>query len=150
MSKYDDALKIMAQRYAKDEIWPISTVDGDSHEVRFVDAYYEDGAIYTVTYALSAKMKHIAVNPKVAVCSFWFTGHGVGENLGWVRDEKNAAMMEKLRTAFAQWYDNGHVNEEDTNTCILRIRLTDGVIIDHEKKYGEGRYEIDFVNKTAK
>jgi len=147
MNKYDDAIKLMDERYKKDELWPIATTDGKSHDVRIVSGYYEDGMVYTVTYTLSTKMKHIAVNPEVAVCTFWFTGHGIGENLGWVRDEKNAEMMKKLRAAFAEWYDNGHVNEEDPNTCLLRIRLTDGVIIEPEKL---GRNEIDFVNKTVK
>lgn len=150
MGKYDDAIKIMAERYGKDDLWPIATINGKNHGVRFVNGYYEEGAVYTVTYALSTKMKHIEANPEVAVCSFWFTGHGIGENLGWVRDEKNMDIMKKLRAAFAEWYGNGHTNEEDPNTCLLRIRLTDGVLIDHEKKYGEGRYEIDFVNQTAR
>ncbi len=57
--------------------------------------------------------------------------------------------MGKLREAFAAWYSNGHVNEDDPNTCVLRIRLTKGVIIDHEQKYGAGYYEVDFVNRTA-
>jgi hypothetical protein len=47
------------------------------------------------------------------------------------------------------WYSGGHVNEEDKNTCLLRIRLTDGIIIDNEKKYGEWQYQADFVNRTA-
>ena len=114
-----------------------------------MDGYYEDGALYTVTYTLSGKMKYIATHPQAAVCSFWFTGHGTGENLGWVRDDKNAALMEKLRAAFAGWYSNGHVSEDDPNTCILCIRLTDGILIDHDKKFGEGRYAIDFANQTA-
>lgn len=149
MSKYDDAIRIMTERYSKDELWPIATTDGKSHEVRFVSGYYEDGAVYVVTYALSKKMKHIEVNPEVAICSFWFTGHGIGENLGWVRDEKNAEMMQKVRAAFAEWYDNGHTNEEDLNTCLLRVCLTDGIIIDHDEKYGSFQYDIDFVNQTA-
>ena len=42
-----------------------------------------------------------------------------------------------LRKAFAAWYDNGHTNEDDPNTIILRIRLTDGVL------YSKGtRYEL--------
>lgn len=41
--------------------------------------------------------------------------------------------------AFASWYDNGHINEEDPNTCILCIKLTDGILFSHGK-----RYEIDF------
>jgi hypothetical protein len=115
-----------------------------------VDAYYEDGAFYVVTYALSNKMKQIDANPEVGVCAIdWFSGHGTGENLGWVRDEKNASMMTKLREAFAGWYSNGHVNEEDKNTSLLRIRLTDGIVIDNEKKYGEWQYVVDFAKKTA-
>ena len=47
--------------------------------------------------------------------------------------------MDILRAAFAAWYDNGHTNEADPNTCLLKIRLTDGVL------FSDGtRYEIDF------
>ena len=36
---------------------------------------------------------------------------------------------------FDEWYSNGHINESDPNTCILRIRLTDGVLFDHGTKH---------------
>lgn len=150
MGMYDNAIKLMMKRYHKNELWPIATTDGKRQDVRFVCGYYEDGAVYVVTTTLTRKMKHIAVNPEVAVCSFGFSGHGVGENLGWVRDEKNAAMMERVRAAFAEWYDNGDTDEEDPNTCLLCIRLTDGIIMDDENTYGAKRYEVDFVNRTAK
>ena len=150
MSKYDDAIKLMIERFSKDSLITIATMDGSQVSARMVDAYYEDSAFYVVTYALSNKMKQIAANPEVAVCGIdWFTGHGTGENLGWVREEKNAAMMEKLRKAFAAWYSNGHVNEDDKNTCLLCIRLKDGIVIDNDKKYGEWQYKVDFTNKTA-
>ena len=84
-------------------------------------------------------LKQIADNPVVAVCGDWFTGHGMGENLGWIRDNKNTELAEKLRSAFASWYDNGHTNEEDVNTVILRIRMTDGILLHHGTKY-----DIDF------
>ena len=48
-------------------------------------------------------------------------------------------LAEKLRSAFASWYDNGHTNEEDVNTVILRIRMTDGILLHHGTKY-----DIDF------
>ena len=51
----------------------------------------------------------------------------------------NEDLADKLRTVFAEWYDNGHTNEEDENTIILRIRLTDGILFHHGT-----RYEIDF------
>lgn len=113
---------------------------------RIVDAYYEDGA-FTVTYATSNKMQQIAQNPEVAVCIIVenFTADGIGENLGWVCDEKNAEMMTKLRRIFAAWYNEAN-NDEDRNTCLLRIGLTKGLWNDAHKGI---RNEIDFVNKTA-
>jgi len=151
MEKFDTAIKIMNERFGKDTPIAIATLDGSRPSVRTVSGYYEDGAFYVVTHMFSSKMKQIKANPEIAVCSIeYFSGHGIGENLGWVRDEGNAAMMAKLRKAFASWYTGGHVNEEDKNTCLLRIRLTDGVIIDDEKKYGdEWQYKVDFVKKTA-
>ncbi len=149
MDRYADANKIIIERFGHDCLISIATTQGEQPYVRTVDGYYEDGAFYVVTYTLSNKMQQIAANPKVSVCGEWFTALGVGENLGHVRDASNAAMMTKLREAFAAWYEGGHVNEEDPNTCLLRIGLTHGVLIDHEKKYGEWRYIIDFVNQTA-
>ena len=130
---------IMNERFGHDTLIALATVDGDSPAVRTVDAYYEDGCFYTVTYGLSGKMQHIAKNPKVAICGEWFTAHGVGESLGHILLPENVAMADKLRAAFAAWYSNGHTNEADPNTIILRIRLTDGVLFHHGT-----RYEIDF------
>lgn len=98
-----------------------------------------EGAFYVITYALSDKMKQIEKTPNVAVAAEWFTAHGKGVNLGWFKKEENAAIAEKLREAFAEWIDNGHNNFEDENTCILCIKLTDGVLLSHGT-----RYEIDF------
>ena len=134
-----EALRIMNDRFNKDSLIALATVDGNTPHVRAVNSYYEDGCFYTITYALSNKMKQIALNPTVAICGDWFTGHGIGENLGWIRDEKNNDIASKLRAAFAAWYDNGHTNEADINTVILRIRMTDGVLLHHGT-----RFEIDF------
>ena len=130
---------IMNERFGHDTLIALATVDGYSPAVRTVNAYYEDGAFYTVTYGLSGKMQHIAKNPKVAICGEWFTAHGVGESLGHILLPENVAMADKLRAAFAAWYSNGHTNEADPYTIILRIRLTDGVLFHHGT-----RYEIDF------
>ena len=64
--------------------------------------------------------------------------------MGYVRADKNAALMEKLRKVFSAWYANGHTNEENLHTCILRVRLTHGVLF-HEGT----KYEIDFTQATA-
>lgn len=155
MNKYDEAMRLLQDRVGnKDGLITLSTIalepgpDGSSRPAaRIVDAYYEDGAFYTVTYATSGKMQQIARNPEVAVCIIVenFTADGIGENLGWVCDEKNAEMMTKLRTIFAEWYNEAN-NDEDPNTCLLRIRLTKGLWNDAHKGI---RNEIDFVNKTA-
>jgi len=144
MNNYDAASRIMDERFGHDMLISVATIDGSRPSVRTVDAYYADGAFYSVTYALSGKMRQIGVNPEVAVCGEWFTAHGVGENLGHTRAEGNTAIMAKLRAAFASWFDNGHSNEDDPNTIILKIRLTDGVLFSNGT-----RYDIDFVNKTA-
>ena len=130
---------IMQERFGKDSLIALATVDGDFPAVRTVNTVYIDGAFYVVTYALSGKMKQIAKNPTVAICGDWFTAHGVGENLGHVLLEENQNIKEKLRTAFSAWYNNGHTNEADPNTCLLKIRLTDGVLFSHGT-----RYDIEF------
>ena len=130
---------IIQERFGKDSLIALATVDGDIPAVRTVNWMYIDGAFYVVTYALSGKMKQIAKNPTVAICGDWFTAHGVGENLGHVLLEENQNIMEKLRTAFSAWYNNGHTNEADPNTCLLKIRLTDGVLFSHGT-----RYDIEF------
>jgi len=55
--------------------------------------------------------------------------------MGHICLKANEDMADKLRTVFNEWYDNGHVNEEDPGTIILRIRLTDGVLFDHGTRY---------------
>lgn len=130
---------ILRERFGKDSLIALATVEDGVPSVRTVDGVYIDGAFYVVTYLLSEKIRHIAKNPRVAVCGEWFTAHGIGENLGYVLLEENRAVMEILRAAFAAWYDNGHTNEADPNTCLLKIRLTDGVL------FSDGtRYEITF------
>ena len=130
---------IIQERFGKDSLIALATVDGDIPAVRTVNTVYIDGAFYVVTYALSGKMKQITKKPTVAICGDWFTAHGVGENLGHVLLEENQNIMEKLRTAFSAWYNNGHTNEADPNTCLLKIRLTDGVLFSHGT-----RYDIEF------
>ncbi|MBQ3080503.1 MAG: pyridoxamine 5'-phosphate oxidase family protein [Clostridia bacterium] len=131
--------KILTERFGKDSLIALATVENGMPHVRTVDAVYIDGAFYMITYALSGKMKQIEKNPKTAISGDWFTAHGVGENLGHVLLPENEETMKILRAAFAAWYDNGHTNEEDANTCLLKIRLTDGVLFSNGT-----RYDIEF------
>ena len=135
-----EAQRIMTERFGHDCLIGLATLDEGMPAVRTVNACYEDGSFYVITYALSGKMRQIAANPAVAVCGDWFTGRGVGENLGHILLPENRQLAEKLRSAFAAWYHNGHVNEADPNTCILRIRLTEGLLLSQGT-----RYEIRFL-----
>ena len=130
---------ILADRFGKDSLIALATVENRIPYVRTVDAVYIGGAFYVVTYALSGKIQQIAKNPTVAISGEWFTAHGIGENLGHVLLPENRAVMDILRKAFAAWYANGHTNEADPNTCLLKITLTDGVL------FADGtRYDIEF------
>lgn len=155
MSKYDEAMKNLDEKLGnKDGLISLSTIslesgaDGRSRPAaRLVNAYYEDGAFYITSYATTKKMREIAQNPEVSICIIVenFTADGIGENLGWVCDEKNTEIMVKVREIFAEWYKSAN-NDEDPNTCLLKIRLTKGLWND---PHAGLRKEIDFVNKTA-
>ena len=135
----EKAQEIMNERFGHDNLLALATVESGEPWVRTVNAYYEEGSFYVVTDARSNKMRQIQSGSGIALCGDWFTARGTGENLGHVLDERNAALMETLRTVFASWYSNGHVNENDPNTCILRIRLTSSTLFSHGT-----RYDIDF------
>lgn len=130
---------IMQERFGHDNLIALATVEGDMPSVRTVNAYYEEGAFYVVTHALSNKMRQMQNRPRVGLCGDWLTAHGIGESLGPILLSENAALAERLRAAFAEWYRNGHIDESDPNTIILRIRLSDAVLFHHGT-----RYDIDF------
>lgn len=134
-----EAQEIMVERFGKDNVIALATTENGIPYVRNVNAFYEEKAFYVITYGLSDKMKQIEKNPAVAIAGDWFTAHGKGVNLGFLGKPENAEIMKKLRTAFAAWIDNGHTNFQDENTCILCIKLTEGLLLSHGT-----RYEIDF------
>ena len=65
--------------------------------------------------------------------------HGDGADLGAWSAPGNAALAARLRTAFAGWIGNVHSDLADGDTRILCIRLTDGVLFHHGR-----RFDIDF------
>lgn len=44
---------IMKERFGKDNIIALATIDNDIPYVRNVNAFYEDGAFYIITYGIS-------------------------------------------------------------------------------------------------
>ena len=154
MNRYEEGLRLIEESCGngKDNVIALATIavepsaEGNPYPyVREVDAYYEDGVFYVTTWGESNKMLQIDKNKDVAfvVCQEGISGYGVGENLGWVLDSKNAEIRMKLRKAFSKWYDHAN-NEQDENCVILAIHIRRGTIFRDE---GAVRYNLDFVNK---
>lgn len=137
LSKQAEA--ILMERFGHDCIIALATAAGGTPFVRNVNAFYADGSFYVLTYGLSNKMKQIRENPTVAISGDWFTAHGTGINMGSFGKPENEYIATQMRTIFRDWIDNGHTDFSDPNTCILRIQLTDGLLLSHGT-----RYEIDF------
>ena len=130
---------ILLERFGKDSIIALATAVDNIPYVRSVDAFYENGVFYVLTHGLSSKMQQIEQNPAVALSGEWFTAQGKGLNLGYFGKADNLHIANKMKQMFSAWIDNGHNNFDDTNTCILCIKLTNGIL------FSDGtRYEIDF------
>ena len=130
-----EAERILQERFGKDSVIALATEEKGIPYVRYVNAYYEGECFYVITHALSNKMRQIGNNPVVALTGEWFTAHGKGANLGYFGKPENQHIAEKLKVAFAEWIDNGHTDFSDENTIILRIKLTDGVLLSHGTRY---------------
>ena len=130
---------ILLERFGKDSIIALATAIDNIPYVRSVDAFYENGVFYVLTHGLSNKMKQIEQNPTVVLSGEWFTAQGKGLNLGYFGKTDNLHIANKMKQVFSAWIDNGHNNFDDTNTCILCIKLTNGILFSNGT-----RYEIDF------
>lgn len=128
MNNFDEAMRVLQEKFGnQDALISLSpTIALSNNEAgkpvpaaRLVSVYYEDGCFYTVTYATTAKVLQITQNPEVAICYIVenFTANGIAENLGWVCDEKNKALMDKICPIFAGWYNDAN-NDEDPNTVL--------------------------------
>lgn len=143
MDCFDESLKVMDELFGRDTAMSFATVNGEKPNLRVVNAYYKDAAFYITTYTLSNKMKEISANPHVAINHNLFVAHGLGENLGHPLDEGNKDLREELRHVFSSFYDR-HVDEQDKNTCILKVELWDALVFAHDFKYF-----VNFAERTA-
>lgn len=134
----------MQKLFGKDRQFVLATVRDNAPSARYVDAYYEDGSFYAVTYAGSRKAREIAQNPSVALCNRTSRFLGAAYPIGHPLDEQNAAIRKKLRGVFADWYDR-HNDEADPNMLYVRIDVASGFF--HSDGTG---YEVDFLAKTAR
>lgn len=142
MEKLNSTTKqLLDECFGKDSLIALASVQDGRPHVRTVNTFYEDGAFYVITHALSNKMQQIAANPHVAISGDWFSAHGQGINLGWFCKDENKCLATKLKKAVCAWIDNGHNDFADENTCILCVCLTDGVLFSHGT-----RYDMDFTD----
>lgn len=130
-----EADKILKERFRTGQLIALATSIDNRPYVRAVNAYYEDGVFYVMTDASSGKMKQIEMNPEVAICGQLLNGRGLAENIGHVLKPEHEELMKTLRVALAEWYSYGKVNEEEPNTVILKIQLTQATVIDNGNKY---------------
>lgn len=156
MSLFEKGIRLIEESCGngKDNVIALSTIavqpSANSRPcsmVREVDAYYENGVFYITTSALSNKMMQIQKNNEVAfaVCFEGITGNGIGENLGWVLEPKNAEIRAKLRNTFADWYDQA--NDEQNHICvILAIHITSATIF---RDHGATQYHLDFIHQSS-
>ena len=66
-----EAKKIMMERFGKDTVIALATIEKEVPYVRYVNAYYENGAFYIITYAIRGiflanlfRFKRLAVRNK--------------------------------------------------------------------------------------
>lgn len=158
MSKYENAVRLMEDfcRNGKDNLIALATValspntaGNPCPAVRMVNAYYEDGVFYVSTGAKKNKMREIEKNNEVSICGMdLFVARGTAENLGWVKDERNAGIRTKMKKIFT-WFDD-HGDENNPDSIVLRITIMEATITDNEQKYDEWQYKVDFVKKEAR
>ena len=55
------AQSVMHERFHKDTVISLATVDGQAPWVRSVNGFYQDGAFYVITHALSNKMQQLSL-----------------------------------------------------------------------------------------
>ena len=125
-----EADRILGKRFSAGRLIALATSMDNKPYVRAVNAYYEKGIFYIMTDASTGKMKQMEANPEVALCGELFNGRGFAENIGHVLKEEHKELMKTLRIALAEWYEYGNVDENDPNTVILAIRLTEAVVIE--------------------
>ena len=131
----EEAEQILEERFGGDNEMALATCRDNMPSVRTVNATYWEGCFYVITYGLSRKMEEIRDNPIVALSGEWFTCHGTAESLGWFGREENRAVAAHLRKVFAGWIENGHNDFSNTNTIILRVRVTDAVLLSHGRRF---------------
>lgn len=143
MNAYEKVEDVMVDLFQKDYQFALATAKDNTPSVRYIDTYYQEGAFYVVTYALSQKVKEIMENGQVSLCHKLYRFRGNAINIGHPLKEENLAIREKLVQAFQPWYF-AHNNEKDENMCYVKIELEEGFVY----KDGSG-YKVNFKEREV-
>lgn len=143
MSALEKSMEVLSELFGKDVTFVLATASDNVVSARVVDAYYNNGVFWIVTYAKSNKVKDIESNPNIALCNNFHTFKGKACNAGHPLKEDNKAIREKLIRVFEPWYF-AHNDENDEHMCYVKIVPESGVF----HKDGTG-YRVDFIGKTA-
>lgn len=127
MDTYNKALEILGEIFGEDRFLTLATARDNTPSIRMVDAFYHEGAFYVVTYATSGKVKEIEANPNAALCSKHCKFTCKGTNLGHPLSPENAAIRAIFLKKFEPWYFAVN-NEDDPNTCYLKLEVTGGFV----------------------
>ena len=141
MNYFEEAVAAMKQLYSKDIPMSLATVRGGKPNARFVDLYFDGASSYLVTTRTSQKCEEIKENPMVALNYQLFVAHGVAYDIG--SPLNHPELREVLRKEFAPWYAK-HVDENNPDTCIIKIALTDAIVFLNGMKY-----KVDFSRQEA-
>ena len=143
MNYFEEGVKAMELLYGKEVTLSLATVFDKKSNIRVVDTFFYGDAFYVSTYRLSKKCREIAINPHVALHQDFFVAYGMGYDIGSPLDSKNEQLRERFKNTFKTWYDI-HVNEEDSNTCYVEIKLEDAIVFNDNMKY-----VLNFKDKTG-
>ena len=143
ITTYEKSLNVLEELFAKDYQFALATSNDNIPSVRLVDAFYNSGAFYIVSYVKSQKVKDIEKNSEISMCNKLYRFSGNACNIGHPLSEGNYAIREKLINVFEPWYFV-HNNENDENMCYVKIELKQGFFY----KDGTG-YKVDFENRKA-
>lgn len=144
MNSFDESMIVMNELFGKDYQFALATTINDMPSIRFVDAFFDKGSFYIVTYDNTQKIKEINTNKNVSLCNEMYNFSGIAKNIGHPLDKKNHEIRKKLVKVFEPWYFI-HNDESDEKMCYIEIKVTHGFCY----KDGIG-YKMDFINKKAK
>ncbi len=143
MTPYEESLEALEALFGKDVFFVLATAEEGRPSQRVVDAYYEDGVFWIVTYGKSVKVREIEQNPYVSLCNSFHRFQGRAYRAGHPLRPENSEIRAKLIQVFAPWYFE-HNNENDENMCYVKVEPDSGFF----HKDGMG-YKVDFAAKTA-